>query len=157
MKRMIIISVAALAILGTVSAQAVRGRFDAPNTAPQAGTVSEETVSVEGKLAYVNGLIALQTRDKTYYVGGLQRLFGFVEGLKEGASVKVEGYTREMPLAPEYSHLMATKVSVNGKVYELPSQGMMGMMDRRAPAADKDFRGMRGDDSQDSGRGRSRR
>jgi hypothetical protein len=45
----------------------------------------------------VNGMIAVQSGGKTYYVGGLNRLIGFIDGLKEGASVKLEGYAFALP------------------------------------------------------------
>jgi hypothetical protein len=81
-------------------------------------------------------MIALQAKDKTYYVMGLQHLIGFIDGLKEGAAVKVEGYARAMPCAPEYAFLDLTKLTFNGKDYDLSQtpgngKGGRGMMDCR--------------------------
>jgi len=144
MKRIIVIAAVSLIGAGSLFAQ-VRG--------PVIGTgqqiQSVETVKVEGKLALVNGFIAVQAKDKTYYVMGIQRLIGFIDGLKEGASVKLEGEAFEVPLAPEYLHLRATKLTFNGKDYDLSTGfgrmggGMMGgrMMGR---GVDDDFGGMRG-------------
>jgi hypothetical protein len=94
-----------------------------------AGALSAQTATVtkvEGKLSLVNGMIAIQSAGKTYYVGGLQRLVGFIDGLKEGASVKVEGYARALPAAPEYIHLRLTKLTFNGKDYDLSQFGGKG-------------------------------
>ncbi len=132
MKRIAIIVVSGLIAASAVSAQAFgpRGSFgpNAPGT-PAAQAPAQEVSTVDGKLAFVNGMIAVQTKDsKTYYVGGLQRLFGFVDGLKEGATVKVEGYAVQMPAAPEYFHLMVTKLTFNGKTYDLSTGFGYGMM-----------------------------
>ncbi len=112
-------------------------------TAAQAEAVTQAS----GNLAYVNGWIALQSGDKTYYLAGIQRLIGFVDGLKEGAQVKVEGYARAMPMAPEYSFLRVTKVTVGGKSYDIPA---MPRGDGNGMGAGC---GRRGDDDRDCGNG----
>jgi hypothetical protein len=126
MKRILIIVAAGLVAAGSLSAQAMMGRGYAPNAAPQAQVPAAEVVKVEGKLSLVNGMFAVVAKDKTYYVGGLQRLFGFVDGLKDGATVKLEGSAYAVPLAPEYQHLMATKLTFNGKDYDLSAMGGRG-------------------------------
>lgn len=130
MKKIIVLLLAGLVAAGTLSAQAAA--TGNTTTAAQTATVTK----VEGKLALVNGLIAIKSGDKTYYVNGLQRLVGFIDGLKEGASVKVEGYAQALPAAPEYIHLFVTKLTFNGKDYDLsqaPGRGMGrgGMMGGR--------------------------
>lgn len=147
MKRIAIIVVAGLVAATAVSAQTwgPRGSYAPGAVAPAVAPQTQEVTTVDGKLAFVNGMIAVQTRDnKTYYVGGLQRLFGFVDGLKEGAAVKVEGYAVQIPAAPEYLHLMVTKLTFNGKDYDL-SQGFgrgagrgYGMMGGYGPAWGQD-------------------
>lgn len=124
MKRIVIVVAAGLAAAGALSAQAFAGR----GAFGQAAAVqAAETVKVEGKLALVNGMIAVKEKDKTYYVGGIGRLVGFVDGLKEGASVKLEGYAFEVPAAPEYLHLRATKLTLGGKDYDLSQAFGRGM------------------------------
>ncbi len=115
MKRTAIIVIAALVAASTVSAQAWGGR----GAIAQNAIEETETIKVEGKLSLINGFMAVETGGKTYYVSGLQRLIGFVDGLKEGASVKLEGYSVEIPAAPEYAHLRVAKLTVNGKDYDL--------------------------------------
>ena len=122
-----------LIVVGVIAASAVGAQTWGPrgNFAPvgPAAVQSAETVKVEGKLALVNGMIAVKEKDKTYYVGGLNRLIGFIDGLKENATVKIEGYTIPVAAAPEYAHLRATKLTFNGKDYDLSNtfgRGQMG-------------------------------
>jgi len=97
-----------------------QGRFIAPNA------TLAQTVKVEGKLALINGVIALKSGTKTYYVPMLGRLAGFIEGIKEGASVKLEGYEYPIAAAPEYATLAVIKLSVGGKDYDLGQFGGYG-------------------------------
>jgi hypothetical protein len=124
-----------LIVVGVIAASAVgaqtwgpRGNFGPGAAVGPAAVQSAETVKVEGKLVLLNGMIALKDKDKTYYVGGLNRLVGFIDGLKENASVKIEGYAFEVPAAPEYAHLRATKLTFNGKDYDLSNSFGRGMM-----------------------------
>jgi hypothetical protein len=86
-----------------------------------------QTVTVEGKLALINGMIGMKSGTKTYYLPTLGRLAGFVEGIKEGASVKVEGYAYPLAAAPEYVTLAVTKLTVGGKDYDLSQAAGHGM------------------------------
>lgn len=131
MKRIIVITAIGLIAAGSLFAQGRGPRVDGNGPVPQIQNL--ETVKVEGKLALVNGFIGVQTKDKTYYVMGLQRLIGFIDGLKEGAAVKLEGQAFDMPMAPEYAALHVTKLTFNGKDYDLSrgfgrgfGGGMMG-------------------------------
>jgi hypothetical protein len=106
----------------------------------------QETITtIQGVLDFVNGHIAVKTGETTYYIRGLGRLFGFVDGLKEGATVTLEGYAVDIPPAPEYKYFLVKKLRLNGKEYDgllsggrgfsgspgdFPSPGVM-MRDRR--------------------------
>jgi hypothetical protein len=124
--------IATLIVVGIIAASAVSAQAWGPAGSVGPGpsfTQNAEVVKVEGKLTLVNGMIALKDKDKTYYVGGLNRLVGFIDGLKENASVKLEGYAIAVPAAPEYAHLRVTKLTFNGKDYDLSNtfgRGMMG-------------------------------
>jgi hypothetical protein len=59
-----------------------------------------------GTLNFINGQIAVKNGETTYYVRGLGRLFGFVEGLKEGSTVTLEGYAEEIPITTGYRFLL---------------------------------------------------
>ncbi len=128
MKRIVTLIVVGALAVTAVSAQAFGPRGNFGPAAPSA-VQNLETVKVEGKLTLVNGMIAVKQGDKTYYVGGLNRLIGFIDGLKENSSVKLEGYAFAIPAAPEYQHLRVTKLTFNGKDYDLSTgfgRGAMG-------------------------------
>lgn len=76
-----------------------------------------QTVSVSGKLQLVNGQIAVVQDNKTYYTKGLMQLVGFIDGLKEGAAVTLEGAARAVPLSEGSFVLMVNKLTLNGKEY----------------------------------------
>jgi len=80
---------------------------------------NQPTVKVDGQLSLVNGFVAVVSGGKTYYVHRLNRLIGFIDGLKEGAYVKLEGYEDVIDGAPTYAHLLTTKLSYGGKDYDL--------------------------------------
>jgi len=149
MKRILIIVAAGLIAAGSLSAQAF-----GPGVGPQlAGQTQDiQTVKVEGKLALVNGMIAVQSGGKTYYVSGLNRLIGFIDGLKEGASVKLEGYAVALPGAPEYLHLRVTKLTFNGKDYDLSNSFGRGRGSMGAYCADPS-QGFQGRGPMGGGRG----
>ncbi|MDR1108258.1 MAG: hypothetical protein LBL19_04405 [Spirochaetaceae bacterium] len=77
------------------------------------------TVTVNGNLAFINGGFGLKSGDITYYVIGIDRLIGFVDGLTEGAQVTLEGYEFPDAAAQEYRYLRAFKLNFNGKDYEV--------------------------------------
>jgi uncharacterized protein YdeI (BOF family) len=105
MKKIAIIIMMGLVLVGTLSAQNIRANV--------------ETKTISGKLALVNGFIAVESEGQSYYAHGFQYLLGFVDGLKEGATVSLEGYVLPFQNDSENLHFMATKLTINGKDYEL--------------------------------------
>ncbi|MDR2534956.1 MAG: hypothetical protein LBD29_02850 [Treponema sp.] len=81
-----------------------------------------QSLSIEGTLGLQNGVIALSSGDSVYFVPMLERYVGFIDGLKEGAQVSVEGY------AAGYGNVIyPTKLTINGKTYEVsPNPTGMG-------------------------------
>jgi hypothetical protein len=75
-------------------------------------------VQISGKLAWANGRIALLNEGTTYYVSGVRQLVGFVDGIKEGATVRLEGYAANIPAVPDYKFFRTTKMTINDKDYE---------------------------------------
>ncbi len=128
MKRIAIVCIVAVVAIGAVSAQAFAGRPMA------AAAATAEPVTVEGKLSLVQGRPAVVVKDKTYFVRIPQYLYGFIDGLKEGAQVKLEGYEAEIPFAPSSFFLAVEKLTVGGKSYDLSQVGGMGPMGGRGPA-----------------------
>lgn len=82
--------------------------------------VAAEAVTINGTLQLVEGRIAVVADGKTYYTSGIQRLIGFVDGLKEGATVRLEGSASAVPLNSNAKFLRVTKLTFNGKTYDFP-------------------------------------
>ncbi|MCX7656278.1 MAG: hypothetical protein N2Z76_07110 [Treponemataceae bacterium] len=126
MKRLGAILIIGVLTIGALSAQAFGPGPGGPGAT--IATQNLQITKIEGKLALVNGLIAVQTGGKTYYLRGINQLVGFIDGLKEGASVKLEGYAMQFPAAPEYYHFMVTKLTIGNKDYDLSNRPFTGMM-----------------------------
>jgi hypothetical protein len=69
-------------------------------------------INVEGTLKLERGLIAIQSGDTVYYAPSLNRYAGFIDGLREGNTVSVEGYANRNTILP-------TKITVSGRSYDL--------------------------------------
>jgi hypothetical protein len=74
------------------------------------GGVSQK-ITVNGTLQLQNGQIALASGNTVYFVPTLGRYIGFIDGIKEGASVSIDGYASGNYLEP-------SRVTVNGKSYD---------------------------------------
>ncbi|HOX11602.1 MAG TPA: hypothetical protein P5117_13885 [Spirochaetia bacterium] len=139
MKRAIIVVLAVAVAASAVSAQGWAPGFRGPGPGAYAAPAAPaETVKIEGKLALVNAHPAVVVKDKTYYVGIPGRLFGFVDGLKEGAQVKLEGYEQPLPYATNVAMFHVVKLTVGGREIDL-SQSFgygRGMMGAYGPAGD---------------------
>jgi hypothetical protein len=70
-------------------------------------------VTVEGVLQLEKGVVAVASGDSIYLVPVLTRYIGFIEGLKEGAKISVEGSQFRNFIQP-------VKVTINGKSYDFP-------------------------------------
>ena len=99
MKKLFFLAIIALLAIGTITAQGW-------------GWVPPETVRVEGTLQLVNGQIVLSSGTATYYVPALVRYIGFIDELREGARVSVEGYASG-------GFLQVSKFTVGGREYDL--------------------------------------
>ena len=96
---------------------------------------AREAVTVSGSLIVAHGRPAIKNGEVTYIVGGINRLIGFVEGLKEGAQVTIEGYAMSRQKEDNLKFLMPTKLTLGGKTYDM---GLPGEMFRNTnPAADR--------------------
>ena len=112
MKKAFVVLILVLAAGGLVVAQA------APWGPPGYVQPQAQVVKVDGTLSIINGMVGIKSGGKTYYTPMLTRYAGFIDGLKEGAYVKVEGYEYPLAIAPEYSTIMVTKLTVGGKDYD---------------------------------------
>ena len=113
MKKLVFLVVIALLVIGTASAQ---GWGWVPPAPP-------ETVRVDGTLQLQNGHIVLSTGTVVYFVPGLMRYIGFIDGLREGARISAEGFASGNFLQP-------TKLTIGGREYDFaantPGWGPMG-------------------------------
>ena len=102
-------------------------------TAPAVSQFVVEKITLEGTLELVNARVAIKKDNKTYFVMIPSRLYGFVDGLKEGASVKVEGYSHEIPGVKDSYGVQVNTLTLNGKTIDLgTAAGTFGAMGRGA-------------------------
>jgi len=73
-----------------------------------------ETVTVEGTLKLERGFVAVESGEAVYLVPMLNRYIGFINDLKEGARVSVEGREFRNVIQP-------TKVTIGGRDYDFPA------------------------------------
>jgi hypothetical protein len=73
-------------------------------------------VTIEGVLKLEKGVVAVTSGDSVYLVPRLNRYIGFIDGLKEGTKVSVEGSQIKDVIRP-------VKVTINGKSYDFPENG----------------------------------
>jgi hypothetical protein len=94
------------------------------------GQAAPQATSLEGKLAFVDGVPALVAKDKTYLIR-MPRFYyyAYTDGIKEGVQVKVDGF--EFPALPgqDKPWFQVTKAVIGGKTYDFTTQGGFGMMD----------------------------
>jgi hypothetical protein len=102
MKKIISFMVIAVLIAGTVCAQ---------DKAPRENSRQRDIVSVEGNLKLENGIVSVQSGDTVYRIPLLNRYIGFINGLREGAKVSVEGNAFR-------NFIMPKKVVIDDKTYE---------------------------------------
>ena len=68
-------------------------------------------------------MIALTAGEITYLTFGLNRFVGFIDGLKEGAQVTLEGSALPYPGSDTVKVLRVQKMTLNGKEYDLAPLG----------------------------------
>lgn len=144
MKKILLLALTALAVSAAAFARdyGPRGQDRWPcRTLVRHSNSAGEELTLDGKLEWVNGRIAIKTEDKTYFVSGVQRLFGFVDGLKEGAQLTLTGRSYSVSYIPEYGFFRAEKVSFNGKDYTL-NQDHPGLGDMTDQNWGKNRKGM---------------
>jgi hypothetical protein len=78
------------------------------------------TSVVNGTLGLRGGRIVLKSGDTSYYTRGLDRFIGFIDGLKEGAQVAIEGYVSPPSQEGATERLLfPVMLTLNGKDYEV--------------------------------------
>ena len=115
LKRYVFFVLLACGLAAMVSAQGM-GRGN-PNS--RQGAPASESVTVSGSLVVAYGFPAIKSGDVTYIVGGIERLAGFIDGLKEGAQVTIEGRAFTSPRDSNLKFLRPAKLTINGKDYDM--------------------------------------
>ena len=124
MKRIAIALIAGCALAGVAIAQpygAMGGRFGGgPGYGNAAPLANAQTKTLDGTLTFVDQVPAIKTKDATYII----RMPGFfrtayLDGIKEGAALKLEGYDLGNVPGQDNPYFFVTKASVNGKTYDV--------------------------------------
>jgi len=139
-KRIVFAIIGLAALVGIVAAQGfgpgMMGRGGYPYAAP-AAPAAPAVKTLEGKLQIVDGVAALVVKDVTYilHFPGFFRT-AYVEEIKVGATIKVEGSEYPAPAGQTRPIFAATKLTVGSKTFDLATQtqgrgampygGMMG-------------------------------
>jgi len=90
------------------------------------------TTNIKGTLGLSNGKISVVSGNITYYVRGLERYVGFIDGLKEGAQVSIDGYAAAPTIEGQKDRLFrAVKLTLNGKTYEVGPSDVANMKNGR--------------------------
>jgi hypothetical protein len=108
-------SLLAFGLVALVSAQA--GNRQGMGSYPP--RVFAENVTVTGNLTIAQGMIAVKSDNITYLLPGLNRYVGFIDSLKDGASVKLEGSAMSRSPDAKTKTLMISKLTIGGKEYDL--------------------------------------
>ena len=82
------------------------------------GTTTQ-TISVTGTLQLRNGVIAVASGNTSYYVPTLTQYIGFIEGLREGAQISIDGFISG-------NYIQPTNVTINGKSYDFTANARQG-------------------------------
>ena len=88
------------------------------------------TTNIRGTLGLSGGKISVVSGNIIYYVNGLSRFVGFIDGLKEGAQVSIDGYATAPTIEGQSTRsFYPVTLTLNGKNYEVgsPSAGNMAL------------------------------
>ena len=78
------------------------------------------TTTVNGTIGLNAGRLVLKSGTMTYYTRELERYIGFIDGLKDGAQVTLEGYVSAPSIEGATERLFfPVKLTLNGKTYEV--------------------------------------
>ncbi|MDR0562581.1 MAG: hypothetical protein LBG73_07810 [Spirochaetaceae bacterium] len=78
------------------------------------------TTIIQGTVGLSNGSIAVTSGGVTYYVKRLERYIGFIDALKIGAPVMLEGYASAPSVEGQtYRYFYPIKLTIVGTTYEV--------------------------------------
>ena len=142
MKRILMIALLALSAVSLIFAQGIedsRAQSSRPEQRQRPEFTPEKT-SVTGNLTIASGMAAIKSNDATYLIPGLIQYAGFIEGVKDGAQVTIEGISAPRRADVKTVMLMPTKLIIGNKEYELgrPFAGAM-MQNRNMPMQNRNM------------------
>ena len=111
MKKLAVFLFVSVLLAGTVFAQNKDNRSERNNRKQEV-----TKVTIDGVLKLEKGIVAVTSGDSVYFVPILNRYIGFIDGLKEGTKVSIEGSQIKDVIRP-------VKVIINGKSYDFPENG----------------------------------
>jgi hypothetical protein len=136
MKKTLIAIAIAFLVIGAASAQPWAGGPGKSQNSPgygrgygyaaQAPALKLDKISLEGKLELVSGRVAIKQDSKTYFVMIPNSLYGFVPGLVEGATVKVDGYSHAIPNLKDSFAVKVDTLTLGGRTIDLTSNTGLG-------------------------------
>ena len=112
-KKILFLALLTLGFVTIVSAQVSRLGWN------QRGLPPAEAAAVSGNLVVAHGMPAIRSGGTTYLVFGISRLTGFVDGLKEGAHVTIEGMSLVSQRDSNIKFLRPTTMTLDGRNYDL--------------------------------------
>ena len=118
MKRFALLGLLVLGFVTLVSAQS-RNNWNWNLPQSRVPQVTSEKVTVSGDLTIVQGSLAVKSGDITYLTMGLRQFIGFIDGLKDGARVSLEGNAITRSSDANTKFLMVTKLTIAGKDYDV--------------------------------------
>ena len=99
--------------------------------AAQQPAVKLDKITLDAKLELVSGRVAIKQDAKTYFVMIPGNLYGFIPGLVEGATVKIEGYSHAIPNLKDSFAVKVSTLTLGGRTFDLGALGNgqgVGMM-----------------------------
>ena len=130
-----------LLILGITAMTWAQERGRGPNNPDRPRRPAAETVTISGSLIIAHGMPAVKSGDNTYLIGRITRLAGFIDGLKEGAQVTVDGTAVTSSRDSKVKFLRPAKLTLGGKAYDLSSPAPAFGLNRQfgAPGQNRQF------------------
>jgi hypothetical protein len=119
MKRILIIALLMVSAAALVTAQGTDRRAPRSQGGKVMPQVSNEKITVTGNLTIANGMIAIKNDGVAWVIPGLFRYVGFIDGLKDGAQVTIEGTAMSKQADAKTRVLMPLKLKMGNKEYEM--------------------------------------
>ena len=117
MKKLTVLILIGVLLAGAVYGQGIRDNQGTSDTQRRTERQrSNDLVTIEGTLKLERGFVAVESGDSVYYVPMLNRYIGFINDLREGTRVSVEGRESRNVIQP-------TKVTIGSSTYDFPATG----------------------------------